>query len=207
MLQPNPLGGPKRKWIGKMNVQHVNVKFFVDGELNVDWERFIEVFHVWIAEQSTDELLIDVADYRHVPMGPGVILVGHEVDYSMDNTANQPGLRYNDKIEREGSAEDHFRNALRSAAKACLRLETEAAGLKFDRSRFQFLINDRALAPNNDATRQACEQDLPEILANILGAGEYDLQFDTDPRNLFGGVVSVPSPVDFESLAASSVAG
>ena len=64
-----------------MNVQHVNVKFFVDGELNVDWERFIEVFHVWIAEQSTDELLIDVADYRHVPMGPGVILVGHEEDY------------------------------------------------------------------------------------------------------------------------------
>ena len=55
-----------------MNVQHVNVKFFVDGELNVDWERFIEVFHVWVAEQSTDELLIDVADYRHVPMGPGL---------------------------------------------------------------------------------------------------------------------------------------
>ena len=124
----------------------------------------------------------------------------------MDNTANQPGLRYNDKIEREGSAEDHFRNAFRAAAKACLRLESAVAGIKFDRSRFEFLINDRALAPNNDATREACQQALPEILGNVLGAGEYDLQFDTEPRNLFGGIVSASNPVDFESLAASSVA-
>ena len=42
-----------------MNLQHVNVKIFVDGPLTVDLERFINVFHRWTAEQSLDELLIE----------------------------------------------------------------------------------------------------------------------------------------------------
>lgn len=188
-----------------MIFQHVNIKFFVDGELSVDWERFIEVFHTWVAEQSLDELLIDVADYRHVPMGPGVIVVGHEADYFMDNTANQPGLRYNDKIERTGTNEDRLRHALRAAAIASLRLESELAGLRFNRQQVQFSINDRAIAPNNDATYEACHSELPALLNKTLGDGEFDIQYDRDPRSLFGALIKAPSAIDFEALAASSV--
>ncbi len=102
-----------------MQLQHVNVKIYVDGDLNVDPARFIEVFHRWIREQATNELLIDVADYRHVPSGPGVLLVGFEADYGMDNTGGRYGLRYNRKAPLEGSNADRVRQALRSAAYAC----------------------------------------------------------------------------------------
>ena len=43
-----------------MNLQHVNIKIFADGDVNVDLEQIVEVFHSWVAEQSMDELLIDV---------------------------------------------------------------------------------------------------------------------------------------------------
>ena len=61
------MGGPCET----MDLQHVNVKIYVDGDLAVDPARFIEIFHGWIKEEAFDELLIDVADYRHVPDGPG----------------------------------------------------------------------------------------------------------------------------------------
>ena len=66
-----------------MNLQHINVKIYVEDDSAVDLSRFIDVFHSWIKQQLLDELLIDVADYRHVPAGPGVILIGHEADNAM----------------------------------------------------------------------------------------------------------------------------
>ena len=72
-----------------MDLQHVNVKFLVEGDLKVDPARFIEVFHQWIRDETLEELLIDVADYRHVPSGPGVMLIALEADYSMDHADNR----------------------------------------------------------------------------------------------------------------------
>ncbi len=186
-----------------MNLQHVNVKIFVDGEMTVDWESFIVVFHRWVAEQAMDEMLIDVADYRHVPNGPGVVLVGHEADYAMDNTGGRAGLRYNCKVARENSNEDRVRHALAAAAGACLLLEAEFADLRFSRHEFELTINDRALAPNNNQTLEACGSELPKLLQNVLGVSEVDLDYNRDPRCLFGAVVKLGSPIDLESLATS----
>ena len=49
-------------------LQHVNVKFPSAG--SIDLTQAIPVFHRWIQEQALPGLLIDVADYRHVPEGP-----------------------------------------------------------------------------------------------------------------------------------------
>ena len=49
------------------------------------------VFHQWIRDSVCPEMLIDVADYRHVPAGPGVMLIGHEANYSLDNRENRLG--------------------------------------------------------------------------------------------------------------------
>ena len=65
-----------------MNIDHVNVKVFAKAP--VDLAAAIPVFHRWIQEGACEELLIDVADYRHVPAGPGVVLIGHEANYSLD---------------------------------------------------------------------------------------------------------------------------
>jgi hypothetical protein len=60
-----------------MDVQQVNVKFFVENPEAVDLEAYLTIFNNWIQSHATEELLVDVADYRHVFAGPGVVLIGH----------------------------------------------------------------------------------------------------------------------------------
>ena len=186
-----------------MDLQHVNVKIYVEGDLSVDCERFIEVFHRWIQEQALDELLIDVADYRHVPAGPGVVLIGYEADYGMDNAGNRFGLLYNRKAPLDGSNEDRFGQAFRSAANACQMLEAEFAEsgpLKFSRQEFELFINDRAIAPNTPETFQACKEDLESFLSNLLGHSEFTLEQHTDPRSRFGVTVTVAKPFELSAF-------
>lgn len=186
-----------------MNLQHFNAKIFVDGELPVDLERFIEVFHRWVAAQAMEEMLVDVADYRHVPAGPGIVLVGLEADYSLDHTGGRYGLCYNRKAPLDGDNADRFRQAFRSAANVCLLLEEEFAGLTFSRWEFEWFINDRALAPNTDETYEVCRSELPRWLNGGLGVSEFDADYDRDPRHRFGAVVRLSVPLDFATLVRS----
>ena len=70
---------------------------------NADLAPVIPVFHSWIQDQIFAELLLDVADYRHVHHGPGLMLIGHEADYSLDQTDGVLGLRYNRKAPLPGT--------------------------------------------------------------------------------------------------------
>jgi len=186
--------------IDTLNLQHVNAKVFVDGELTVDLEDVIQVFHTWVAAQAFDELLIDVADYRHVPAGPGVVMVGHQADYGLDFADNKPGLLYNCKAEASGSNEDRFAAAIKAAVRVCLLLEKELDGLKFCRRQVEFCINDRGLAPNTDETRSAVEPEMPQIVAGIAGSDAFSIEYSSDPRARLGGIITFNEPLDFDSL-------
>ena len=186
-----------------MDLQHVNVKFLVEGDLKVDPARFIEVFHQWIRDETLEELLIDVADYRHVPSGPGVMLIALEADYSMDHADNRWGLRYNRKAPLDGANEDRFRQALRSAANACRLLEDEFVGtdgLKFNRREFELFINDRAVAPNTPETWAACQPELSTFVERMLGHGDFSLEQHQDRRARFGVTVAAARPFDLMTI-------
>jgi len=187
-----------------MELQHVNVKMFVDGDLPVAPGRFIEIFHGWIQDRALPELLIDVADYRHVPAGPAVLLVGYEADYSMDHAGHRWGLRYNRKASLEGANDTRFRQALTSAAHACMLLEARLASeapLRFSRDAFELFINDRALAPNTPQTYAACEPDLRAFLKSTLGHDDYTITRQDDPRRRFGVCVQCSTPFDLAAIA------
>ncbi len=186
-----------------MELQHVNVKIYVDGDLAIDPAAFIDVFHEWIREHTLDELLVDVADYRHVPAGPGVILIGHEADYSMDNAGDRWGLRYNRKAAVDGSNDDRLRQALRCAASACLLLEEHFNGpesLRFSRREFELFINDRALAPNTPETLATCRPMLESFLTSALGHDDFRLEPRTARRSLFGVAVTTARPFDLTAI-------
>ncbi len=186
-----------------MELQHVNVKIYVDGDLAIDPAAFIDVFHEWIREHTLDELLVDVADYRHVPAGPGVILIGHEADYSMDNADGRWGLRYNRKAAVDGSNDDRLRQALRCAAHACQLLEEHFNGpesLRFSRREFELFINDRALAPNTSETLAECRPMLESFLASALGHDDFSLEPCTAPRSLVGVAVTAARPFDLTAI-------
>ena len=184
-----------------MELQHINIKIYVEGDLTVDPAAFIDVFHRWVQAELLDELLIDVADYRHVPAGPGVLLIGHEADYSMDHAGDRWGLRYNRKAALDGDNQSRLRQALWSAANACRLLEAEFDdALKFSRQRFDLTINDRALAPNTPETHTACQPILDTFLQAALGHSEYTTQHQPDPRSLYTVAVEIAKPFDLAAI-------
>lgn len=185
-----------------MEFQHVNAKIFVEGDLQFDPSQFINVFHQWIQESTLPELLIDVADYCHVPDGPGVLLVAHEADYSMDHTDGRWGMRYNRKAPLPGANEDRYAQAFAAAARACRLLEKHFADnrLRFSRNEFEFFINDRALAPNKPEVRSEFQSSLRAGLARVLGHGDFTLCAPVDPRRREGAVVKSARPYDLEAI-------
>ena len=59
----------------------------------IELEKLVPVFHQWIREKKIpDELLIDVADYAHVPQGPGVVLIDQEQAAADKGKAHSEGL-------------------------------------------------------------------------------------------------------------------
>jgi hypothetical protein len=176
-----------------MELQHMNVKIFVKDDDAVDPERFIDVFHRWIRDGALDELLIDVADYRHVPDGPGILLAGHDAIYSMDHTGGRWGLRYNRRTALEGSNQDRIRQAFEAAAWACALLEEELrdepAPLQFSRTEFEVFVNDRALAPKAPAMDAAYKADLQAFAHSLLGSGDFELEHHEGNRTRLGVTV------------------
>ena len=86
-----------------MELQRFGVKLFFNRNGSYSSKDFIPVFHSWIQDKVvSDHLLIDVADYSHIPDGPGVMLIAHEGHFSLDQENRQPGIMYMRKTEFEG---------------------------------------------------------------------------------------------------------
>ncbi len=98
-------------------MQHVNIKIFAD-RADIQIGDAVEVFHQWIQEGAAPELLIDVADYKHVPDGPGVMLIGHQANYSLDETGGKLGLLFANR-KRQFVEEDAQAGSGRKHLDAC----------------------------------------------------------------------------------------
>jgi hypothetical protein len=168
-----------------MEVQHITLKMFAQEPAGIDLADAIPVFHRWIQNGVTKELLIDVADYRHVPAGPGVMLVGFEANYSLDLAEERLGLLYNRKKADEGSTREKLQQVYEAALAACRRLESEPefrGRLKFDSGECEVILNDRLLAPNTEESFRALQPDLEQFFAAVWGAGDFDLDRVGEPR-------------------------
>jgi len=182
-----------------MNIQHINVKFFIENPESVNLADYSVVFNIWIQIHALEELLIDVADYLHVHNGPGLILIGHEADYSLDNRAGRLGLLYNRKGQLEGTTQEKLAQAVRAALTAAQLLEREN-GLKFNGQEVQVIINDRLLTPNKAETFAAFEPELKTFFDKLYNGTEYTIMNNADPRERFTVNVKAANPFDVETL-------
>lgn len=135
-------------------------------------DKLVPIFHTWIREKKIpDELLIDVADYAHVPQGPGVVLIGHQSDYYLDVADDRPGLLYSRKRGFEGDFQPGIEDAFRRALHACQLLESEAGlGLEFATGEVLFRVQDRLAAPNDHATYDAYKGPLEQVANAFFGS-------------------------------------
>ena len=110
-----------------MDLQRFAIKVYLEDPSKLDPKALIPVFHRWIQERAIpDHLLIDVADYSHVPHGPGVMLMTREGHFSLDNSDQRLGLMYTRKQSTEGSFGERFQAVLRATLQAHQLLAQEA---------------------------------------------------------------------------------
>lgn len=182
-----------------MDLQHVNVKLYIENPEAVNLADFAVVFNNWIQKQRLDELLIDVADYLHVHNGPGIMLIGYEADYSLDNRGGRLGLLYNRKGRLDYTNQEKLVQAIGAVLIAAQILEKEH-GLKFDGSEVQIVINDRLLVPNTAVTFAALETDLKSFFDELYNGAEYSLSHNDDPRERFTVNVKTETKLDVDTL-------
>ena len=182
-----------------MNIDHINVKFFIENPESVDLESYHKIFNSWIQTHRTEEMLVDVADYLHVHHGPGLMLIGHEADYSLDQRAGRLGLLYNRKEQLDGTNLQKLAQAARAALTAAQILEKEN-GLKFIGSEVQVIVNDRLLVPNTADSFEALEPDLQAFFAALYDGAGYELEHLVNPRERFTVNVKTGTSFDVDAL-------
>ena len=162
-----------------MDLQKLGIKFFMTDPKAVPILDFIPVFQKWIQGQViADHLLVDVHNYSHIHNGPGILLVAHEGNFSIDLADGRTGLLY---YRKQPGGE-----AVKTALQACSLLESETAfggKVKFRKDELQIVANDRLLAPNDDKTFTELQPVLSAAIKGALGSTNLKLsRTSTDPK-------------------------
>jgi hypothetical protein len=158
-----------------LETPQIDLKVYLSGTTNgsgrsdFDPQALIPVFHRWIQRGELDELMIDVADYSHVPDGATVLLLCHDGQYSLDRRKDGWGLLYSRRRETAQKRRhiktlpERLRSVFSDAVEVCLKLEEDkdlAGALSFGGDRFLLTVNDRRVGPELAAEMRAALVDL-----------------------------------------------
>ena len=184
-------------------IHKLSIKLFATHDVSHD--RIVPVFHRWIQQKSfPNHLLVDVADYAHVPEGPGTLLVSHEANIHFDRDGGKPGVLYIRKQPAGDNFEQNLLATLRGALTAAAMLQDDqTVKAKFDTKRLQFRIHDRLNGPNKPATFEAVKSDLERVLGAIYGS-PVKMTYKPDPERLFQVDVEAATAPDVRSLLAKA---
>ena len=120
------------------------------GVFNADLELFIPIFHEWIQQNKiSDHIMIDVADYKHISDGPGIMLIAHEGNFSIDLENGKAGLLYTRKQALSQDIVNNIKTITSIADRACKLLENSdvlKGKISFN-NQYKIISNDRYYFP------------------------------------------------------------
>jgi hypothetical protein len=183
-----------------MELQKLNVKFFVEQPNRIPLTDFIDIFHGWI--QATDGIYHDVADYSHMQAGPGIVLVANSANVSIDESENRRGLLFSQKSWIGGSNQEKLRTVFRSALENCRKLEEEAAlrgKLRFAANEAEISLNDRLLGTNSKESFEEIKGDLEPFAKQLFDGAQVSFERDSDPRRRFNLRIKTCAVIDLRS--------
>ena len=166
-------------------LKQIDVKFFARDGADIESLVFVGVLQRFIQEHTVPGVLVDVADYSHMHHGPGVILIGHEANISIDYAEGRMGLRYRYRKIVEDSFQDALRTALTGALTACVELERDAdlkGRLVFAGDAVQIAANDRLNAPQDAALGENFVEDIRTVLSSFYSDPATVTLCDADSR-------------------------
>lgn len=180
-----------------MNIERFCLKFFARPGADIDDAIFIDIFHEWIRFKKLGGILLDVADYRHVPEGPGIMLITHEINFAMDYAEGRFGLFAQRKLGQTSSHQERILELARATVSFGALLESDpriVGKLSLEGGTFHYMANDRLVAPNNATAFAALKPDL-EAVAAVLYPGEQVSvrRVENDPRDRLTAVVEAGS--------------
>lgn len=159
------------------------LKFNLKREPRIQPGDVAPIFQRWIQEHTVDGMLIDVIDYKHVPEGPGIILIADEGDYGYDLSDGQAGLQYVRKRALPDNLPDALRLTFRHALNAARQLETEAPGdLEFDYLSAKITFLDRMRYRNTPERFDELHDEISFVLSGVYGASVQLERYYDDPR-------------------------
>ncbi|TMA34051.1 MAG: hypothetical protein E6J87_08335 [Deltaproteobacteria bacterium] len=170
-----------------MNPKRLAIKLFTARPLAQDGlAAFIGVFHGFIQRAAVPGLLIDVADYAHVPDGPGVVLIGHDVDYGIEIVHGRTGLLTTRKRAGDEGLRALFRDALGRALAAAHAIESDpGVSLRFAADAVEVAILDRLAAPNTASAFELVSKEIAPIARAVFGdAVKLENAAGDDPRRM-----------------------
>ena len=185
-----------------MLAEKLSVKLYAHDPAAVDLAGFIPIFHRWIQESRLPgRLLIDVADYRHIANGPGVVLIAHQAHYALDSEHGPLGLTCSQRRDSPGELGDKLTSGFRDALTACRHLEDDPLRpIRFRTDRMRVAILSRRFAPSSEATWEAAEPALTAFAARLYPGLAVGLEPSTDLRAPFAVDLLAPEPPSIATL-------
>ena len=134
-------------------LQRIDVKLLLDAPPDPDLDPFLVIFHRWCQRRDHPADWVDLADYAHLPSGPGVLIAGKRDTFSLNLNPPGPGLLTSVRRGLEGSAEDRFREAFRRARELNSEVLSEPefpSDFRVREGAWEVFLNDRLRFPNSD---------------------------------------------------------
>ena len=153
-----------------MKLQKFAVKLFLNMNESYSSKDFIPVFHTWIQNKVVlDHIVVDVADYSHIPDGPGVMLIAHEGHFSLDQENHQPGIMYMRKTKMGRDFKERFINILLITIQAAKHLCENNINKEVDfiHNSFRFIANDRRVAENTLENQKLYQEGVQKTLREL----------------------------------------
>lgn len=175
--------------------KRLRVKLFVENPEAVAAEKVVPVFQRWIQRGAIkNELLIDVADYKHVHHGPGIVLIAHEGDYAYQFNDGRVGLSYTLKQHDSATLEDALSTALARVifAAQLVHKESQLKGLQIALDSVQISLLDRLQYPHDAETIAQVQA----AIAALFDGKDSDVQVtpvEADVREPISFTVQSPS--------------
>ncbi len=182
-----------------MDLQRIHIKLLTNAALNLNLnqnqnqnqnlEPFIDIFGRWRQDKKHPAGWVDLADYAHVPKGPGIVLVGYQASVAFDMADPAPGILYMTRNGLEGANEARIRGALQSGLETAKKLVAEKefpAGVELNTGALELRFADRVETPNTPTTDAALQPAIAAALDALYGASGYEMTREADTGQLYG---------------------
>lgn len=160
------------------DLQRIQIKIAADAPPGLRLDAFLEIFARWRKETHPAEW-VDLADYAHLPRGPGIVLAGQRCNVAFDVTEPGPGILYTAKKGLTGSHAERLSAAMAWCLEFSKRLIAEPEFPKEVRLRTDSLelrFNDRLETPNTSETAAELRPAVEQVLNALYGPWGYDLR-------------------------------